>query len=196
MKNEIEFDHEAHLLDGIILPQLAEILEQFQLLDLVDGHTDGQDVEGKHVAGVVELAVFGLGEMETFVELVQDVFLHDGMSDDPAQRVEDHSAQILPTERVVDGVHLAVNLVRHVVLCGDEHLCKGLRRLEHEPQHDDHAGTRNNVPMVLNYELLAEDWRALPLFVWSGTHRHRESSLQLVSCTKEMDLNKNVQLTY
>jgi len=193
LKNEIEFNHEAHLLDGIILPQLAKVLEQLQLLHLVDSDADGKDIEGQHVPGIVELAVLGLGEVQSLVELVQDVLLDDGVGDDPTERVETNRTQILPPEGIVNGVHLAIYLVRHVVLCSDEDLCQGLRRLEHETEHDEHAGARHDVAMVLDDELLTEDGRALPLLRRSATHRHRSSSLQPVhrplSLVKRWDLN-------
>ena len=74
LDDEEELVHEAHVDVRVGLPEAADV-EQLIPHDDVDGPDGGDQVEGQELAGLVELGVLHLGEVQLAGHLVQDILL-------------------------------------------------------------------------------------------------------------------------
>lgn len=76
LDDEEELVHEGHVDVRVGLPEAADV-EQLLAHDDVDGPHGGDQVEGQQLAGLVELGVLDLREVQLPGHLVQEVLLQD-----------------------------------------------------------------------------------------------------------------------
>jgi hypothetical protein len=147
-----------------------------------------------------------LTQMQFSGESIQHVFLNQGMDHNGYQRVEEHTTRVL----LSNSVQLIVQAVRgwrkncriscRVMVDSDKHgsngsghLCnkpicqfslfkfKKINYLENQSDDKNHCDTSNNVRMVLDDKLMAENWG---VFTASSTtfQCHRVNNMLRLSC--------------
>ena len=103
--------------------------------------------------------------MELLVDFVQQVLLDDGVHHHGDQHVEEKGGEVLEAgiveREVLENSWLDLNIGCDIVLHDDEDRCEGRGDLEHQTDHEDHGNTGNNVSMVLDDEVMAEEGRVL-----------------------------------
>ena len=102
-----------------------------------------------------------LGEVQLAIDLVQDVLLDDLVHDNGNQQVEEDGGDVLEAgvveDQFVGTLRTHVDGHGDVVVQRDEKGGEGRRHLEHEPDDEDHGDAGDDISMVLDDELMAED---------------------------------------
>ena len=102
-----------------------------------------------------------LGEVQLAIDLVQDVLLDDLVHDNGNQQVEEDGGDVLEAgvveDQFVGTLRTHVDGHGDVVVQRDEEGGEGRRHLEHEPDDEDHGDAGDDISMVLDDELMAED---------------------------------------
>ena len=106
-----------------------------------------------------------LGQVEPAVDLVEQVLLDDGVHHDGNEEVEEDGRDVLEPGRVESNVHKVAGLDLHrdghIVVDRNEDGGQRRRHLEHESHHENHGHTGDNIRVVLDDKLMAENRRIL-----------------------------------
>ena len=133
----------------------------------IAGPDDRCDVESQQLSRLVELGMLDLGEVQLLVHLVQQVLLDDRVHNHGDEQVEEDGGDVLGAlgvgEHVLEDAWLDLSWYGHIVMQGDEDGSGRAADLEHQPHHEDHGHAGNNVGMVLDDKLMAQDGGVLGL---------------------------------
>lgn len=109
-----------------------------------------------------------LGQVKLLVHFVQQVLLDDCVHHHGDEQVEEDGRDVLGAlsvrKNILKDTRLDFSWDRHVVMQGYEDGGRRAADLEHQPHDEDHGHAGDNVRMVLDDKLVAQDRRVLGLF--------------------------------
>ena len=109
-----------------------------------------------------------LGQMKLLVHFVQQVLLDDCVHHHGDEQVKEDGRDVLGAlgvrKDILKDARLDFSWDSHIVMQGYEDRGRRAADLEHQPHHEDHGHAGDDIRMVLDDELVAQDRRVLGLF--------------------------------
>lgn len=96
LDDEEELEEEGHVVVWITIPQSRHVHEVFSHNNVATPE-QRHDVKCKQLPRFIKLGMLYFGQVQLFVDFVQQVLLNDGVHHDGDQEIEKHSRDILDT---------------------------------------------------------------------------------------------------